>query len=232
MELDVIKEYYRNYYSEELGLGNIEKRVRGRITRERSKRTLAKLRKLLDFKDKSVLDVGCGPGEFVVTLNLHGIKTMGVTPDEDEVEVAKVWQKYYGLKNNVVKGYGEKLPFEDNTFDIVLSHHVLEHVDDVKKTVDEMLRVLMTGGSLYISTPNYWKPKEGHYGIFWPPFLPKSLSSLYLKLRRRPTDFIDHINYTTPSMIKNIFKQHNVNVQNLNKAGFFSPVEVLVKKLD
>ena len=59
----------------------------------------------------------------------------------------------------------ESLPFADSCFDIVISHHVLEHVDDHEKHISEIHRVLTTKGVCYLGTPNRSSPfMRGHVG--------------------------------------------------------------------
>jgi len=59
----------------------------------------------------------------------------------------------------------EALPHDDGSFDVVLSHHVLEHVPDQRRHLDEMRRVLRPGGVAYLATPNRSSPiMEGHVG--------------------------------------------------------------------
>src|SRR5690606_26208157 len=60
----------------------------------------------------------------------------------------------------------EAIPYPDNRFDTILSHEVLEHVDDDRAAVREMVRVLRPGGRIIIFAPNRWYPFETH-GHYW-----------------------------------------------------------------
>ena len=60
---------------------------------------------------------------------------------------------------------GENLPYDSGSFDIVVSDMVMEHVKSIKESLMEMLRVLKTGGYIYIHTPNYNFDLEPHYRI-------------------------------------------------------------------
>lgn len=60
----------------------------------------------------------------------------------------------------------ERVPYPANLFDVVLSHEVLEHVQDDKEAVREMVRVLKPGGRIVIFCPNRWYPFETH-GHYW-----------------------------------------------------------------
>jgi SAM-dependent methyltransferase len=66
----------------------------------------------------------------------------------------------------VLNGAGESLPFEDEKFDLVLSHEVLEHVADDRRCLEEIVRVLKPGGRLVLFVPNRGYPFETH-GIYW-----------------------------------------------------------------
>lgn len=71
----------------------------------------------------------------------------------------------------------EALPFDDNQFDIVLSHHVIEHVSDHKRHLSEISRVTKKQGFAYLATPNKSSPvMEGHVGndmvLRWPEMVP------------------------------------------------------------
>lgn len=61
---------------------------------------------------------------------------------------------------------GENLPYRSETFDLVLSHEVLEHVSDDRQAVSEMVRSLKPGGRLVLFVPNRGYPFETH-GIYW-----------------------------------------------------------------
>jgi len=50
----------------------------------------------------------------------------------------------------------QKLPFADETFDIVISCETIEHVHEPEVAVRELTRVLKTHGTLYLTTPNYF----------------------------------------------------------------------------
>lgn len=120
---------------------------------------LEKVKKIVDFKGKKVLDVGCGIGMFLSKFQELGGDVYGVDVDERKIEIAK---KTY---SNVFVSPAEKLDFADNTFDIVFSHETIEHVDDDKKAIEESLRVLKPGGLIVIFCPNIRWPFETH-GIY------------------------------------------------------------------
>jgi len=66
----------------------------------------------------------------------------------------------------VVQAVGEHLPFKSNRFDVVFNNEVLEHVNDDRQTVREMVRVTRPGGHVVTFLPNRLWPFETH-GIYW-----------------------------------------------------------------
>ena len=61
--------------------------------------------------------------------------------------------------------FGEKLPFEAESFDAVLTFDVLEHVQSPRATLAECFRVLRPGGYLCVVFPSYWQPMEHHLSL-------------------------------------------------------------------
>jgi SAM-dependent methyltransferase len=68
--------------------------------------------------------------------------------------------------DKVVRAASENLPYADKTFDMILSHEVIEHVSNDRMVVSEMVRTLRPGGRIVLFCPNRGYPFETH-GIFW-----------------------------------------------------------------
>lgn len=68
--------------------------------------------------------------------------------------------------DRLICGAGEYLPYTSNSFDVVLSHEVIEHVQNDLLAAREIVRVLRPGGRLVLFCPNRWYPVETH-GIYW-----------------------------------------------------------------
>jgi SAM-dependent methyltransferase len=96
-----------------------------------------------------LLDVGCGKGSFMLRMREHGWNVEGSEVDADGVEYAR---SINGL--TVHLGNLENINFPDNTFDVVTSNHVIEHVHDPIALIQECLRILKPGGKLVLATPN------------------------------------------------------------------------------
>ncbi|HEX6270292.1 MAG TPA: methyltransferase domain-containing protein, partial [Anaerolineales bacterium] len=67
---------------------------------------------------------------------------------------------------HIINGTGETLPLPSEAFDLILSHEVIEHVQDDRLAICEMIRVLKPGGRAVIFAPNRGYPFETH-GIYW-----------------------------------------------------------------
>lgn len=113
----------------------------------------------VDLAGKRILDIGCGVGAFVRRLREFTLEVYGIDIDRDGVIAGSAELPNLGL------AVGEHLPFREATFDVILLHEVLEHVDDDAATLNEARRVLATGGRVVIFVPNRLYPFETH-GVF------------------------------------------------------------------
>jgi SAM-dependent methyltransferase len=107
-----------------------------------------------------VLENGCGVGAYVEHLAALGGSVVGLEYDFERASVAAK------RSSRILNAASEMLPFPSSTFDLILSHEVLEHVEDDRAAVLEMIRVLKTGGRAVIFCPNRGYPFETH-GIYW-----------------------------------------------------------------
>ena len=109
---------------------------------------------------KWVLVDGCGVGIYVRALRQFTPNVVGL-----DIEPERVGQSY---KNSplVNVAAGESLPYPDGSFDLVLSHEVIEHVQDDRLAISEMVRALKKGGRIILFCPNRGYPFETH-GIYW-----------------------------------------------------------------
>jgi SAM-dependent methyltransferase len=100
------------------------------------------------IQDPKILDVGCGTGG-----NLEMLEKFGAAEGVDVSDDALEFCKSKGL--TVHKGLAEKLPFADESFDVVTALDVVEHLDDDIAGLAEMHRVLKTGGKTLIFVPAF-----------------------------------------------------------------------------
>lgn len=106
------------------------------------------------------LENGCGVGMYVEHLNPYARRVIGLEYDHERAVDA------HARSAEIICAAGEQLPFPDQIFDAILSHEVLEHVQDDREAVQEMVRVLSRGGRIILFVPNRGYPFETH-GIYW-----------------------------------------------------------------
>ena len=111
----------------------------------------AVLSMLGNYKNKTILDSGCGSGYF--TAFLAG-KAKNVTGTDFSQKFVDVCNKKYGKIKNldfVLHDVSKKMPFQEGTFDIIISKMVLQYVEDLNMFANESIRVLKKVGQLIVA---------------------------------------------------------------------------------
>lgn len=107
------------------------------------------------FKNKKVLEIGCGVGIDGMEFTKAGADYTGIDVSEKSVELAKKYFKLSGRDSNtIILGDAENLPFNDNSFDFIYSWGVLHHTPDITKAISEVRRVLKQSGRFCIMIYN------------------------------------------------------------------------------
>ena len=128
-----------------------------------------------DLKDCAILEIGTGAGYIAHELS----KKAGSVASVDIVDDRKEMNGYtYSVVDD------EELPFDDQSFDIVITNHVLEHVPDQERHLSEMRRVLRDGGLVYLASPNKWWLTDPHYKLPFISWLPRPISDKYLAVTK------------------------------------------------
>jgi 2-polyprenyl-3-methyl-5-hydroxy-6-metoxy-1,4-benzoquinol methylase len=96
----------------------------------------------------SILDIGCATGALLASLRDNGWRVTGV-----EISPSGLYAKNE-RKLDVRNIPLEENNFSDNSFDIVLASHLIEHLNEPKTFVEEIYRILKNNGSLFITTPD------------------------------------------------------------------------------
>ena len=109
-----------------------------------------------------VLDNGCGIGMYLKALQPYSVALFGNELEAEHLYSALAVVPEAHLQIAVC----EHLPYPDNFFDLILSHEVLEHVQDDSAAAREITRVLKPGSRAIIFVPNRWHPFETH-GHYW-----------------------------------------------------------------
>jgi len=107
------------------------------------------------IKDKYVAEIGCGHGYVSVALSLEVSELDGFDVDSNAIKNAKNLKDKFSIKNLnffLFDGYNTNKP--SNSYDVVISADVLEHVPDPKRYLNECYRILKDNGVLILTTPN------------------------------------------------------------------------------
>ncbi len=215
MLIEKLKEYYLSGCKKPLP--NVEKGIRESLSTQREEERIAIMRDVfgIQVKGKRILEIGSGLGTFNIVCQQHGGDCYGIEPDSVKAGISLDRLENAGVRKKILRSVGEDLPFGDRTFDLVVSFQVLEHTQIPEKVMRETVRVLKPGGYIHFVVPNYNSFWEGHYGIIWLPQFPRSLAKIYLRCTGRDADFLDEIQYTTPSRIVKAFAGEKVEILNL-----------------
>jgi SAM-dependent methyltransferase len=109
----------------------------------------------VDFTGR-VLDAGCGGGGMPLSLAEHAAFVVGIDPIDRFSDAGVALARKMRLGHlHFARADGQALPFRDGSFDLVLSHAVIEHVPDATRYLRECRRVLRSGGRVYLSTAPY-----------------------------------------------------------------------------
>lgn len=167
------------------------------------KRTLKSKRNLIEKNTKlsfgNILDIGAGTGAFLRTMKDAGWKVTGVEPDETARTNA---QQLYGLS---------LLPSEDiftleaASYDAITLWHVLEHVHDLHKYIDQLKSLLKPAGRLFIAVPNYTSYDAETYKQFWAAY-----------------DVPRHLYHFSPTAITQLLLQHSLQLKGIKPMWYDS----------
>lgn len=242
-----IVNYYAKYYRDLCGLPDWKMRVEKRLHEEEYEvKRIERLQSLLNKKftsdpasakasssakasaDRSTgkqkhFIFGAGTGGLGITLSReYGCDVYGIEPDKEQFDIIQEKCRVTGINpKNFKCEFGEKLSFDNDQFDVVHCFTVIEHVEDVEKCIQETIRIVKPGGFIYINTPNYIYPYEGHYKIIFPTFLPKVFGYLYLMMLGKPWRFLKTINFVTERSLNKILNRQ----KNIEWMRVYKPLE-------
>jgi Methylase involved in ubiquinone/menaquinone biosynthesis len=141
-----------------------------------------KIERLLDLTDRPqpirLLEVGTGAGGIAHYFGTHPLLRCEVDAvDVHDNRLVTDGYRYHQVRNT-------QLPFADQSFDVVLTNHVIEHVGDeqAQRThLAELYRVLRSDGVGYLAVPNRWMLVEPHYKLAFLSWLPQEWRTPYLR---------------------------------------------------
>lgn len=113
-----------------------------------------------------VLDIGCSNGVFLDLFKENGFETWGVEPSKNGL-IAKA------RGHNVIASYFDKATLPKNYFDVVVSNHTLEHVNNPGLFLKKVNQILKSNGIVFVDVPNAGGLGSKLMGKNWPYLLPK-----------------------------------------------------------
>jgi len=169
-------------------------------------------------KDAKILDIGCNYGSLIYNLYCLGYENIfGIDIEGDSINKGRLF--YPEISNNLSKHNPGDIPFNDNTFDVVLMFDVIEHVPNIEIFINKVKKTLKPGGVFIFQTPNKfinipWEIINGRSLTKWQSYHCSLQTALSLKNMMIKTGF---------SKIKiekgNILTKHNKN-KVYKKMGF------------
>ena len=186
-------EEYVSHSNTSKGLVNgLYQRVRA-VTLRRKR---ALIREVTGKPTGSLLDVGCGTGEFLRAMKSAGWHTRGLEPDAGARAFAKT---EYGLE---VTPPGDLFAL-DGPYDAVTLWHVLEHVHRLHDYLDQLRKLIGHAGTLVIAVPNYTSPDARHYGAAWAAY-----------------DVPRHLYHFSPRAMAELLDRHDLRVAEMRGMPF------------
>lgn len=148
-------------------------------------------------KTNKILDVGCGNGFFLEAAREQGWEVYGTEYSEKAIEI---------LKEKGIKSYKGKLEirdFNEESFDVITSFEVLEHINNPQEEIKNFYYLLRNNGILYVTTPNF-----------------NSISRDLLKERWDIIGYPEHLTYYSKKTIHKLIKENGFKKNSLKTTGF------------
>lgn len=174
---------------------------------------------LLKDKPAIVLDIGCADGYFTEFLSRHQLQAIGI--DINKMELVRALKKASSFTEYILCD-AQYLPFRDSVFDAVVCMHVLEHLPDDTKCIEEMSRVLKSQGTLVLAYPN----EKGLWSRFFKRMLVSSLQEILNGTART-----EHLRIYSYSKIIKLLKKGSFMVENIYCYGLKFPKNLATRFL-
>lgn len=185
-------ELYRYYESEDyVSHSNTSKGLINFLYQNIRKYTLVKKVKLinsLSLKDK-ILDIGSGTGDFLNACKQNGWETTGIEPNENA--------RLLAINNHKldIKEEADINTLKKESFNVITMWHVLEHVPQLNRRVEEIKQLLKRNGTLIVAVPNRMSFDAQHYKENWAGY-----------------DVPRHLYHFSPKDIEKLFSKHGFEV--------------------
>ena len=164
-DLEKLPEYYKSddYISHTDSNRNLFERTYHIIKKMALRRKLSLINSFSKQKG-TLLDVGCGTGDFLEFSKQKGWRVVGIEPNDEARAIANK------KTNNSVYKTNHLLNLENHSFDIITLWHVLEHLPNLEEHIAEFKRLLKPNGTLIIAVPNYKSYDAKIYKTYWAAF--------------------------------------------------------------
>lgn len=148
----------------------------------------------------TVLDIGCGTGNYALELARKGLKVTGIDISTGMLAKARARAARENLEINFCLADAQDLPFADNNFDIVLSVSSLEFFLDLQRALNEAYRVLKPGGRLVVGVIG----RDSAWGRYY-----------IEKARRDPKSVFNQARFYSTCELKNAMPGKNVQTRSV-----------------
>jgi 2-polyprenyl-3-methyl-5-hydroxy-6-metoxy-1,4-benzoquinol methylase len=157
-----LSKYYQSedYISHTDSKRNLREMLYHRVRNLMMRRKL-KLISSLENSNKSLLDIGCGTGEFLRVCKKSGWHVEGVEPNEDARSIA------LNKVDTFIRESIESDALKEGSYDVITLWHVLEHMPDIEKVIRRLSFLLKPSGHIIVAVPNYRAYDAIHYKAFW-----------------------------------------------------------------
>ena len=151
------------------------------------------------------LDLGCGLGRHSILFGKNGFHVHAFDMSEDAVRKTREWAETEKLNMDYKNGDMLNLPYSDNRFDCIYCKNVVSHTDTegVKKTINEIYRVLKKGGECYLTLCS--KEARDFKQTDWP----MVDENTRLKMEEGPEYKVPHF-YADYSLIRKLFSDYTI----------------------
>lgn len=124
--------------------------------------------------DGLYLDIGCGTGNYTLTIKEKGLNVCGIDPSEKMLEIARMRDRAVEWK----QGKAEGIPAEDNLFDGIFGTLTLHHWSNIAAGFKELYRVLKPGGRIAFFTSDPLQMQDYWLNHYFPEMLSESISQM------------------------------------------------------
>ncbi len=106
------------------------------------------------YQGKKILEIGCGVGIDLIQFAKNGADVLGIDLADSSIDLAGKYFDHAGAKGKFVRMDGEAMEFEDNSFDMVYAHGVIQYTANASRMIEEIYRVTKPGGEAIMMVYN------------------------------------------------------------------------------